>query len=166
MVNDFFHAAEHLAAGLRASGADQSIIDKWKARLCEPGGADACLAELVKRSQMTSVQRSTVRSKAVMSEVTYFNNHRERMDYAKYLALGIPIGSGVQEAACKTHVAYRHKQSGMSWRTRGGQGILTLRAMLLAGRLTYAWRRLADELRSDFQLDASRDRLNAARLAA
>jgi hypothetical protein len=166
MVNDYYHAAEHLAAGLAASGADQSMIKKWKDRLCEPGGADACVVELMRRSRMPSVKRSALRTKAVMSEVTYFNNHRDRMDYARYLTHGIPIGSGVQEAACKTYVSLRHKQSGMSWRTRGGQAILTLRALWLSGRFAYAWRRLASALQVDFQLDTSRRRLNAATLAA
>jgi len=37
------------------------------------------------------------------------------VDYAAYIAKGLPIGIGVVEAACKTLAAQRMKRSGMSW---------------------------------------------------
>ena len=49
------------------------------------------------------------------------------MRYADYSGVGLPIGSGVVEAACKTLVTQRMKNSGMSWGTDGGQAILTMR---------------------------------------
>ena len=49
------------------------------------------------------------------------------MDYAEAAQRGLPIGSGVVEAACKTLVTERLKRSGMRWREAGGQAILTLR---------------------------------------
>ena len=46
---------------------------------------------------------------------------------------GLPIGSGVTEAACKTIVAQRLKLSGMRWSKAGAQPILDLRVTLLSG---------------------------------
>jgi len=43
---------------------------------------------------------------------TYFNNHRHQMNYPKFLAEHLPIGSGVTEAACKTLVKQRLCASG------------------------------------------------------
>jgi hypothetical protein len=37
------------------------------------------------------------------------------MDYASLKAAGLPIASGLVEAACKTLVAQRLKLSGMRW---------------------------------------------------
>ena len=51
---------------------------------------------------------------------------------------GLPIGSGVVEAACKTLVTERMKRSGMRWREAGGQAILTLRGWMQSGRFEAA----------------------------
>jgi len=47
------------------------------------------------------------------------------MNYAELKARGFMIGSGVVEAACKTLVTQRLKQSGMRWSVPGAQAILT-----------------------------------------
>ena len=62
----------------------------------------------------------------------YFAHHQERMNYAVYGAMQLPIGSGVTEAACKTLVKQRLCGSGMQWTRRGAQTVLTLRALLLS----------------------------------
>jgi len=54
------------------------------------------------------------------------------MDYAGHRRHGLPIGSGVTEAACKTVFAERLKRSGMTWSCVGGQVILDLRVLVLS----------------------------------
>ena len=56
---------------------------------------------------------------------------------------GLPIGSGIVEAACKTLVTQRLKRSGMRWRIPGGQAILTFRALCQSTRFERAWPLLA-----------------------
>ena len=63
--------------------------------------------------------------------ITYFGNHLHQMRYARYLENGMPIGSGVTEAACKTLVKQRLCCSGMRWTPRGAQIVLSLRAIAL-----------------------------------
>ncbi len=49
------------------------------------------------------------------------------------VAIILPIGSGVTEAACKTVFTQRLKQSGMTWSLEGGQRIVDLRVIQLSG---------------------------------
>ena len=62
----------------------------------------------------------------------YLRGHTEWMDYARYRRLGMPIGSGVTEAACKIVFTQRLKQSGMRWQVEGGQVIADLRVLVLS----------------------------------
>jgi hypothetical protein len=55
------------------------------------------------------------------------------MDYQGYRRRGLPIGSGVTEAACKTVFTQRFKRSGMRWGRESGQVILDLRVIYLSG---------------------------------
>jgi hypothetical protein len=93
--------------------------------------------------------------KAVQREITYLNNNIDRMNYRAYQDAGLPIGTGVQEAACKTYIAARLKLSGMSWRKHGGQGVLTMRSLELSNRLGLAWGRLTARLRTAFTVDTN-----------
>jgi hypothetical protein len=65
------------------------------------------------------------------------------MHYAAMAEQGIPIGSGIVEAACKTLVAQRLKCSGMRWAQDGGQAILTVRGWTQSDRFDEAWTLLA-----------------------
>jgi len=59
---------------------------------------------------------------------TYFENHAHQMDYPRYEAMGLHIGSGIAEAACKFVIQTRFKRSGM--RSRQGAENLLLRLRL------------------------------------
>lgn len=63
----------------------------------------------------------------------YLRKRKAFMDYAAYRARGLPIGSGIVEAACKTVFTQRLKQSGMTWGIDGGQVIIDLRTIWLSG---------------------------------
>src|SRR5205807_5717557 len=62
----------------------------------------------------------------------YLRKHGVWMHYATYRRQGLPIGSGVTEAACKTVFAERLKRSGMTWSREGGQVIVDLRVLVLS----------------------------------
>jgi hypothetical protein len=62
----------------------------------------------------------------------YLRKRKPFMDYAAYRARGLPIGSGITEAACKTVFTQRLKQSGMTWEIEGGQVIVDLRTIWLS----------------------------------
>lgn len=71
------------------------------------------------------------------------------MRYADLVAAGLPIGTGVTEAACKTLATQRLKCSGMSWGDEGGQAILTLRSLIQSDRFDAAWQLLASRYKRD-----------------
>ena len=96
------------------------------------------ITELGRLSRKLGGSRRKARRKRLHSELTYFTNQRDRMDYADYQARGLPIGSGVVEAACKTLATQRLKRSGMSWRD-GKQAILTIRSLQQSQRWSAAW---------------------------
>jgi hypothetical protein len=80
-----------------------------------------------------------------------YNYLRERtryMRYAAYKRVGVPRGSGVTEAACKTIYTQRLKQSGMRWKKAGGQTILNLRVLHLSGVWAEAYRRVLKNINS------------------
>src|SRR5205085_2802634 len=84
--------------------------------------------QLLDRRKMTKAQRA-----AFWKAYRYLRRHRRWMDYAGYRRCGLPIGSGVTEAACKTVFTQRFKRSGMRWGHESGQVILDLRVVYLSG---------------------------------
>ena len=76
---------------------------------------------------------ATARS-SVTGKINYFSTNQERMDYPQYRAVGLPIGSGVVESACKNVVGARMKQSGMMWTLEGARDMLQLRAAVKSRR--------------------------------
>ena len=149
-IVDYGHASQHLKAGLAAYHGVESIEGRaeyeWlKVILKEqPGGVGTVIASLLglERSLRARANASARQKKAVRRERKYFENQRERMDYAAYIANGLPIGSGVVEAACKTLATQRMKRSGMSWGD-GKQAILTIRSLQQSDRWDRGWRMVA-----------------------
>ncbi|MCA1835315.1 MAG: hypothetical protein LC721_02820 [Actinobacteria bacterium] len=70
--------------------------------------------------------------KAYQDGYRYLRKRKAFMDYACYRRQGLPIGSGITEAACKTVFTQRLKQSGMTWDIAGGQVIVELRTIWLS----------------------------------
>src|ERR1700693_78315 len=79
-------------------------------------------------------RRSTSKSKrtAFWKAYRYLRRHRRLMDYHGYRRCGLPIGSGVTEAACKTVFTQRFKRSGVRWHGETGHVILDLRVIHLS----------------------------------
>ena len=75
----------------------------------------------------------------VRTEADYFERNAGRMRYPKFRRQHLFIGSGVIEAACKTVIASRLKQSGMFWTVRGANAILALRCSHRNGRFEDYW---------------------------
>ncbi len=71
--------------------------------------------------------------------ITYLMNNRERVDYPRYRAVGLPIGSGEVEADCKALVQARCKQSGMRWTESGAERVLRVRCALRDGSFDTLW---------------------------
>jgi hypothetical protein len=73
------------------------------------------------------------KAKAYERAYSYLKKRTHWMRYRHYRSQGLPIGSGITEAACKTVFTQRLKRSGMAWTVAGGQVILDLRVIWLSG---------------------------------
>jgi hypothetical protein len=142
-VVDFFHAAEHLNAALADVYGDGTVEARRRfatlrhVLLEEEGGAAKVIRAL------DYLRRNHPRCTRLATELAYFRKHRRRMKYAELRAQGFPVGSGIVEAACKTLVAQRMKQSGMRWGHEGGQAILNVRGWSQSDRFDQAWALIA-----------------------
>jgi len=125
-ILDFYHLAEHVhrcAAVHFGEGAEQAR-DWALATLgtLRAGEVDAALQRVEALDA-----RGKLKRQAKHELVTYLTNNRQRMNYPRYEALGLPIGSGRVEAACKTLVQKRCKQAGMRWSRDGLERLLRVR---------------------------------------
>ncbi len=77
--------------------------------------------------------------------MNFLKKYRRWMNYAELQSEGLAIGSGVTEAACKTLIGYRFKQSGMRWKKATGQYILDLRVIKKSGIWRQAFDRWLDQ---------------------
>jgi hypothetical protein len=140
---DFYHACEHLKGAFDTAYGENSPksnaqFEKYRYMLRD--GQEG--VEKVIRA-LAHLKDSHPRKKKLTTELAYFRRHRHRMHYAEAQAQNLPIGSGVVEAACKTLATQRMKRSGMRWRHRGGQAILTFRALHQSERFERAWKLLS-----------------------
>jgi hypothetical protein len=136
---DFWHAAEHLGQAIAAAYGDGTL--KTRHRFAELRDTLLEVADGVERviRSLDYLRREHPRSKVIGNALQYFRRHRKRMRYAAMREQGLPVGSGPVEAACKTLVAQRMKQSGMRWGGEGGQAILTTRGWTQSERFDHAW---------------------------
>ncbi len=134
-VVDYYHASERLwtmADALFGAGPKaRSWARKMQRLLLKPAGVSRVLhsaGALRSRGKLTATRLAQFRR-----AYNYLHSRRRHLRYDEYRRLGLPIGSGVTEAACKTVYTQRLKLSGMRWKQAGAQTILTLRVILLSG---------------------------------
>ena len=141
-VVDFYHAMVRvwaLAAAL--FGTDARGLRSWARKmgrlLKQSNGPFRVLhsAAALRGRRGLSKRREAAYQKAS----NYLRKRTHWMQYAAYRRVGVPLGSGVTEAGCKTIYSQRLKLSGMRWNAAGAQVILDLRVVLLSGiwRETY-----------------------------
>jgi hypothetical protein len=81
----------------------------------------------------TKHKLSAAKQRQLDRVITYLENNRSHMRHDEYLSQGYPIGSGVIEGACRHVVKDRMEGTGMRWRIRGAQAVLSLRAVHING---------------------------------
>ena len=156
-IVDFYHACDHLKHALDLIWGEHTPTGKVEfARLKTvlqeaEKGVDRVIETLRYRVRKAKGTQRT----AVRKELTYFRHQRHRMNYAAYLREHLPIASGVVEAACKTLVTQRLKQSGMRWTREGGQAILTLRSLIQSERWKRGWALLRENYQQTVLVSAT-----------
>jgi len=134
-VVDYYHASERLwtmAEALFGVGQRSwAWARKMQKSLLKPSGVSRVLhSAAALRSRMKLKGKRLVDFRRAYK---YLQTRRKHLRYAEYRRWGLPIGSGVTEAACKTVYTQRLKLSGMRWKNAGAQTVLRLRVILLSG---------------------------------
>lgn len=150
-VLDWYHALEHLwAVGRARFGSEEKALWAWvQARENElwEGRMEEVLAALREVSRTLGAPDPKLSPEArerdprwiAYHNVGYFEENGGRMDYPRYRAENLPIGSGVIESSCKHVVGDRLKGSGMRWDDEGAEDLLALRCLDLNDRWDHLW---------------------------
>jgi hypothetical protein len=138
-IVDLFHARQHLwdlARQLYPTEVKRrnGWIGLHQKRWLDKGKIVKLVASL--RSLQTS---DADLARKIRSEADYFATNAARMNYPKFRKRHLFVGSGVIEAACKTVIGHRLKQSGMFWTVKGANAILALRCSHFNGRFEDYW---------------------------
>jgi hypothetical protein len=135
-ILDFYHAAQQLwkcaAAWLDGRTRQARRWFGWARHRLRHGMPDGVLADLTEALDVEGLP-ATVQD-TIRAVYAYLERHREHIDYARYKELGLPLGSGMVESACKWLIQQRFKGVGMRWSEDGFNHLLHLRLAWVNGR--------------------------------
>jgi hypothetical protein len=142
-ILDFYHGCQYLSDLCKILYGEQTPqyhrhFRGWTKKFYR--GQAASVIEELKEIQKDTVDQQ--RLKALLLAIGYFEENLPRMNYRKYKRLGLPIGSGTVESACKNVVGGRMKQGGMTWSQIGADGMLQIRSSQESGRFESDFRLL------------------------
>ena len=135
-ILDFYHAAHQLWKGAAAwLDGRTTQARRWFAwarhrlRHGMPDGVLADLADALDVEGLPETARETLRT-----VYAYLERHREHINDARDKELGLPLGSGMVESACKWLIQQRFKGVGMRWSADGFNHLVHLRLAWVNGR--------------------------------
>jgi len=140
-ILDWYHLTEHVhqtAAILYGEASEQAR--RFSAARLNELWAGRAAATCRRLRELRRQLRGPPKREALRKLLGYLEHNRSRINYPRYRALGLQIGSGQVEGACKTLVGSRCKQAGMrNWTRRGAEGVLRLRAALQTSHYDNLW---------------------------
>src|SRR5882672_1148965 len=133
---DFYHAAHNLWKGAAAWLDGRTTQARrwcgWARHRLRHGRPDGVVADVVEALEVEGLPDSARDTLTALYK--YLERHREHIDYAQYKDLGLPMGSGMVESACKWLIQQRFKGVGMRWSEDGFNHLLHLRLAWVNGR--------------------------------
>jgi hypothetical protein len=144
---DYWHLIEKLSAAARVAYAPSrltQVMDGWRVLLLVSATAASAIAQVLASTGHEFLRVGT--TCPVHDAITYLTNHAARMNYAAARKKGLPIGSGVVEAACKSLIEVRMRRPGARWKANSAGNLLHLRCLTLSDRwdrgMHHAFKRL------------------------
>jgi hypothetical protein len=138
-ILDYYHACEHLSLLSATLYGEGSALAKRRFRQWRKALLKDKITQVIARAKADLPTQAQLRSLA-KKQIAYLDRNRSRMRYRTFRQAGYFIGSGVVEAACKTVVGQRLKQSGMLWSRQGASHLLTVRCALLSRWFDDFWK--------------------------
>ena len=156
---DRYHLNERLAEVLRVLDPDAAMrgdrLSRWNASLDVNDHAIYRIRQEVRTAQADALARGDHATHDQLApHVTYLENNAWLMRYARLRAVGLPVGSGVTEGACKSVIQHRTNGRSQRWRPDGLDAALTLRAIHVSDRLPRFWANFARIYRKEVALCA------------
>jgi len=142
-IVDFRHVLDHVSSGAegifgKGTAAGKVWYRKMEGTLLSyEDGTARVIRSLEYYSE--GYKYTTPARKLIEDCLTFMRNNSDRMEYKRFRDNGWPIGSGPVEAACKNIVKQRMGRSGQRWSLRGGQAVLSLRAIVKSNRWAIFW---------------------------
>ncbi len=141
IVLDIIHVLEYVwKAGFALHGDGNPVTERWVSeRLLEilrgnSSGVAAGMRRSATRRKMKTNERAAVDDCA-----DYLLKYRRYLRYDQYLAVGLPISTGVIEGACRHLVKDRMDITGACWGLAGAEAVLKLRSLRTSGDFDAYW---------------------------
>jgi len=139
MILDFYHFAEHVGqASAVCWGLETAESKSWTGKLLHLAKHEGSLSVLREIASCRAMLRSPAKRTALSKLEQYVAKRVEMMDYPRFLAAGLDIGSGPTEAKCKT-VPSRLKGSGMRWNLPNAEAMAALACVEQSDMLNRYW---------------------------
>jgi hypothetical protein len=134
-ILDFYHAVQNLWQGiipwLDGRSRHARTWFQGARRLLKNGHSALILTQLHDTLQQPDL--SAAARSSLLSLYNYLRKHLDHTHFAHYQRLGLPIGSGFVESACKWLIQQRFKGVGMRWSEDGFNHLLHLRLAWVNG---------------------------------
>jgi hypothetical protein len=128
-ILDFYHATQNLwKAAAAALDGRTTQARQWFQLVrhqLRHGQSEQVIAQLAYAIEFRQFPTSVL--KTLNNVHDYLQTHRHHINYQQFKALGLPLGSGVVESACKWLIQQRFKGVGMRWSEDGFNHLLHLR---------------------------------------
>jgi hypothetical protein len=153
-VIDRYHLNERLSDVLRYTEPDAAKriarLSNWNTSLDQNDTAIYRIRESVRVSYADAIAENNLTLlEQLEPHLTYLENNASLMRYARLREVGLPIGSGVTEGACKSVIQNRANSGGQRWRHAGLEAVLMLRAVHSSERLPRFWAHFARAYRKE-----------------
>jgi len=129
-IIDLFHARQHLhklvdSLSFYKKHTQAAFYDECS-RLLDLGDIDNLAAIISKKANDSNRDE-------IDKQLRYFIDNKDKMRYGLFRAVGLFIGSGVVESACKTIVENRLNGPGMRWSKENAGNVIALRCAIYSG---------------------------------
>ncbi len=131
-VLDFYHMTQNLWKGINAwlGEKGRKIFSKLRHDM-RHGKQKGVMKRIKAAMQIPRLGKESL--KGLKKLYNYLDKHKEHIEYKKMKELGLPIGSGMVESACKWLIQQRFKGVGMRWSEDGFNHLLHLRLAWVNG---------------------------------
>ena len=136
-IVDFWHAADHLHElcefTIGKGDEAEALFKEWRHKM-KVYGVNCVIRHF------EGIEGTAEKVKGISKRLSYFKDHRERMQYRRFRQEGWPIGSGAIEGACKSLIKQRTDLSGQRWSPDGALDVLWVRALITDGLHDDYWK--------------------------